>query len=172
MQIFTEFEPFQWDIEQYTVFTSSTGFITSCFVMIAMVVFRKVFHASDTIISFVASLSALMSYYVYGVATKGWMLYLAAGVGVMKLLVFVSIRAIMSHLVDANEIGKGLSLISSLQAIAPLIGTTIFTNIFAFTSSWWPGLSFVVAAFVMVPVVAMLGYVDVTRRSHIYREKA
>ncbi|XP_055341854.1 uncharacterized protein LOC129590578 [Paramacrobiotus metropolitanus] len=170
-QLFMEFAPFYWSLYEYSIFSCVSGFVSSVSVMVLMLVLRKYLQVSDTLVSFIACLSAILGYFTYGIAVTTWMLYLGAGLGLLRLLLYVSVRSMMSGLVDSDEIGKSMSLISSMQSIIPVVGALIFTNMFARTSSWWSGLCYVLAAFVLVPVLAMFGYVDVVRRRDLYRNE-
>jgi hypothetical protein len=167
-QLFLEFQPFAWTVEFFTVYSSIIGLSNSACIMIFMLVFRKLFGLPDTTIAFIGTISSVLYYFGFGVARVSWILYVAAGFGVLKPLVIICIRSLLSGMVEKNEIGKSMSLISSMQALTPLLGSVVFTTIFAQTSSWFPGLCFLISAFLMLMVMSAFGYVDVMRRRAIY----
>ncbi|XP_055341751.1 proton-coupled folate transporter-like [Paramacrobiotus metropolitanus] len=164
MQLFLEFRPFNWTVEFYTLYSAIQGTISSVTFMAAVIVLRKYLGVPDTVLAILATISAIGAFFGYSIAVTNWMIYAASAVGVFRMVIIVVIRSLLSGMVRRNEIGKVMSLISSLHSVTPLLGSLIFTNVFAATSAWWPGFCFVLGAFMMVPVLAIFAYVDVARR--------
>ncbi|XP_055350155.1 proton-coupled folate transporter-like [Paramacrobiotus metropolitanus] len=164
-QLYLEFDPFNWTLQHYTLYNAINGVIEGVIMVLVNIVLRRFFTISDTMIGAIASLSAVMHLLFYGLATSSTLIYVAAGVGVLKMLGFVSIKSVTIALVDRDEIGKLMSTKMSLMSIAPFIGVTIFTNIFTHTNEWWPGFCFVLGACMTSPVVfVFLAFYLVQRR--------
>ncbi|GAV04643.1 hypothetical protein RvY_14901 [Ramazzottius varieornatus] len=168
LQLLVEFQPFNWSVTFYTVFSCVSGLLSAISMMAAMILFRQYLGMPDTLIGMLAVLSAILYYFGFGVAQVDWVLYVSVVAGLLRNIMIPCLRSLLSGLVDRGEIGKIMSFISSCQSVTPLFASVIFTSMFAATSSWWPGLCFVVGAFVLVPVLACLAYVDVARRQEIY----
>ena len=167
-QLFLEFQPFGWTVQFYTLFNCINGLFSSVSLVFVMVVFRRYFGVPDTFFGFVGALSGILYFFGYGIATVDWMIYAATAAGFMKHIVVACIRSLLCSMVEPTEIGKIMCVISVLQAMTPLFGAAIFTTLFAETSSWYSGLCFTLAAFLMLPVLAGFGYIDIARRRSLY----
>ncbi|OQV14349.1 putative Proton-coupled folate transporter [Hypsibius exemplaris] len=167
-QYFVEFQPFNWTVTFYTIYSCISGVCRSLAIIIGMVAFRKFLHINDTLIAFIGAFSGVLYFFGFGIARTSSMLYIAATAGMLRTMMIVCTRSILSALVESYELGKMMSMISSLQALTPLIGASIFNSIFAATSSWFSGMCFLVGAFLTVFVMAAFGYVDVERRQALY----
>ncbi|XP_055350177.1 proton-coupled folate transporter-like [Paramacrobiotus metropolitanus] len=152
-QLYLEFDPFNWTLQHFTIYNAINGVVEGVIMVFVNIVLRRYLTISDTMIGTIATLSAVLHLLFYGLATSSAFIYIAAGVGCLKMLGFVSIKSVTISLVDRDEIGKLLSTKMSLMSIAPFIGVTVFTNIFTHTNEWWPGFCFVLGACVTAPVV-------------------
>lgn len=61
----------------------------------------------------------------------------------------ISARTKLSKIVSADEVGKIFSLSSTIDALIPIIGSLIYTNLFSISISTFPGLIYQFSAFVM-----------------------
>ena len=76
----------------------------------------------------------------------------------------VCVRSLVISLVDREEIGKILSVMTSIFSVTPLLGNVIFSSIYRATLSSWPGLCFVLGGVCMVPVFCAFLYIFVVHR--------
>jgi DHA1 family tetracycline resistance protein-like MFS transporter len=104
---------------------------------------------------------------IYGVAPVGWVFL--AGVPVMALWGFATpaLQSLMTARVRPNEQGQLQGAISSLTAVAGLVGPAIFTQVFAAAiapgaQTHFPGAPFIVAA-AMVLAGAAIGWSATSR---------
>ncbi len=105
---------------------------------------------------FIMSLTFLM----YGLATHGWMLYVAIVVGSLGGIAGPALQAIISKKVSATEQGAVQGVVSSIQSISAILGPLMATNLFAYFTSpgapmHLPGAAFLAAA-LLVAIGAML----------------
>jgi hypothetical protein len=135
--------------------------------VVCVALFHKL-RMKDTAIAMVAYTSATIGYIGYSVATTSWLIVISAVFGHMRLLCTVCIRSVLGELVERNELGKIMALISVVQSMSPLLGSVVFVDIFAYTASWWSGLCFAIGSFMLIIVLAIFAYVDVVRRDWIY----
>nr|MDQ3012946.1 MFS transporter [Acidobacteriota bacterium] len=101
-----------------------------------------------------------ISFLVYGLATKGWMLYAMIIIGSIGGIGGAAIQSLITKMVSATEQGAVQGVISSIQAVAAIIGPLMATNLFAyFTSSaapvHLPGAAFI-ASSILVAVSVVL----------------
>ncbi|GAU96568.1 hypothetical protein RvY_07997 [Ramazzottius varieornatus] len=170
-QLFLEFEPFRWTLQQYSFFQGLLGLVGSVSVVFTVAFLRRCFRMTETSIAMVAYTSAIIGYIGYSVATEGWHIYASAGFGHMRLLCMVCVRSVLGELVGKNELGRAMALISVIQSIAPLLGSIIFVGLFHYTATWWSGLAFAVGSFALIVVLAIFAYVDIERRDWIYAKR-
>lgn len=81
--------------------------------------------------------------------------------GSVNSLSAVGMRAHLSRIVEPMEQGKVFSLMSLIDAVTPLIASSLFTSIFAATMDTMPGMAFlVIAAMLMIPIFVMF-WIDI-----------
>ncbi|OQV14531.1 hypothetical protein BV898_11252 [Hypsibius exemplaris] len=171
-QLFFETPPLGWTMKSYTIFSCVSGVIT-CLVMIGTIpILKKMIKMKDTAIGILGVTSAILSYLVLSATERSWMAVAAVAVGVLSGLQYVAARTLLSNLVDEDERGKMMSVIASLQATVPILGSFLFTTIFSASVSWWPGFPYAVASLVMMLVLSGFCYIDMQRRGFVYNENA
>lgn len=62
----------------------------------------------------------------------------------------ISARTKLSKIVATDEVGKIFSLSSTMDALIPIIGSLVYTNLFSISISTYPGLIYQFSAFVVV----------------------
>ena len=101
-----------------------------------------------------------ISFLVYGLATKGWMMYAMIVLGSIGGIGGAAIQSLITKLVSASEQGAVQGVISSIQAVAAIIGPLMATNLFAYFTSpaapvHLPGAAFI-ASSILVAISALL----------------
>jgi MFS transporter, DHA1 family, tetracycline resistance protein len=101
-----------------------------------------------------------ISFLVYGLATKGWMMYAMIVLGSIGGIGGAAIQSLITKLVSASEQGAVQGVISSIQAVAAIIGPLMATNLFAYFTSpaapvHLPGAAFI-ASSMLVAISALL----------------
>jgi len=96
----------------------------------------------------------------YGLATKGWMIYVLVAVGALGGIAGPSAQALITRHVPANEQGAvqgSLSGLTSLSAIfAPLVAAWSFAKCIGESARWHvPGIAFFEAALLMIVALAL-----------------
>ncbi|OQV13420.1 hypothetical protein BV898_12373 [Hypsibius exemplaris] len=137
----------------------------------AVVAFVALFHklnVPNTAIAMIAFTSAIFGYIGYSISTSSWMIIATAAFSHMRLLCTVCIRSVLAELVERDELGKTMALVSVVQSASPLLGSVVFVAIFAHTAAWWSGLCFALGSFMLIIVLAIVAYVDIARRNPIY----
>ncbi|GAV04910.1 hypothetical protein RvY_15112 [Ramazzottius varieornatus] len=172
LQLLLQFSPFNWPVTKFAIFSSLSGLLAAVSTITATLLLRKLLHLPDVVICLLASFSIIAYYGGFGLAFQDWMVYTAGTLGLLRGAVLPCTASMLAGMVQPNEIGKILSLSSSLTSATPLCASLIFTTIFAATGSWWPGLSFLVAACMIVPVTVALFIVFLVRRRTLYQSEA
>lgn len=71
-------------------------------------------------------------------------------IGSLSGFTVVAARTKISKIVSAEEVGKIFSLSTTMEAIVPMIGSLIYTNIFSVTISFYPGAIYQFSAFIVI----------------------
>jgi len=100
------------------------------------------------------------AFLVYGLATRGWMLYAMIVVASLGGIGMPALQSLITKLVSATEQGAVQGVISSIHAIAAIIGPLMATNLFGYFTSpaapvKLPGAAFI-ASSILVAVSAAL----------------
>jgi PCFT/HCP family folate transporter-like MFS transporter 1/3 len=87
--------------------------------------------------------------------------YISIFVGGLGSVASVGIRSHFSKIVEHKELGKVFSLMSAIDAVVPLIASSIFTTVFRATMDTMPGLSFIITGgLLLIPFMIMM-WIDI-----------
>ena len=103
---------FDWNEEDYTVYSSIDSFHSFSRAIIVTPFLSKVLHLHDPMIGMMGALSWVCYFAVTGLATKGWMMYMATGLSSIGGLTSTPIISLMCKLVDKQEAGAVMALSS------------------------------------------------------------
>ncbi|XP_055345871.1 proton-coupled folate transporter-like [Paramacrobiotus metropolitanus] len=172
LQLFLRFPPLSWSITQYGRFAMAQGIINCIFLSIAIPVFKKVFHLSDSTVGIIAAMSGIACVFTYALSTKAWMVYVGLVLGVLRPLLYICLQSTLIGLVAKDEVGKISSVVSIIQSVSMIFSAMAFVEVFSTTAAWWPGFVFAVEAFVMVIPLASFCFVDIGLRNIVPEAEA
>ena len=80
--------------------------------------------------------------------------YISIAAGCMGAMGAIGLRTYFSKLISTNEQGKVFSLVTTVDAILPLISASLFAKLFNATMDSMPGISFITIAIInLIPIV-------------------
>ncbi len=96
------------------------------------------------------ALSAMVGYTIYAFAEAGWVLYAGIAISALQGLVFPCLQGLMSADVLPSEQGELQGSVSSMQALAAIVGPPLMTTTFAIFSApaapvYFPGAPFLLS---------------------------
>ncbi|XP_067682333.1 lysosomal proton-coupled steroid conjugate and bile acid symporter SLC46A3-like [Haliotis asinina] len=95
---------------------------------------------SDEVLGVLGSVFVIIGDVMFGLATSGWMLYLAfPGVGLIGFLVSPMARGIMSKLVPPQRHGAVFASLAVVESFSSALGAVTFNNIYKTSVSVWGG---------------------------------
>jgi DHA1 family tetracycline resistance protein-like MFS transporter len=97
------------------------------------------------------------AFLVYGLATRGWMLYAMIVVSSLGGIGMPALQSLITKLVSATEQGAVQGVISSIHAIAAIIGPLMATNLFGYFTSSAAPVKLPGAAFIASSVLVAIG---------------
>ncbi|OQV13418.1 putative Solute carrier family 46 member 3 [Hypsibius exemplaris] len=166
-QLFLEFEPFHWTIQEYTIFNSVVGLVGSAAVVAFVALFTQT-ECPKHRYCYDRVHFRIFGYIGYSISTSSWMIIATAAFSHMRLLCTVCIRSVLAERWNATNWARAMALVSVVQSASPLLGSVVFVAIFAHTAAWWSGLCFALGSFMLIIVLAIVAYVDIARRNPIY----
>jgi DHA1 family tetracycline resistance protein-like MFS transporter len=97
------------------------------------------------------------AFLVYGLATRGWILYAMIVVSSLGGIGMPALQSLITKLVSATEQGAVQGVISSIHAIAAIIGPLMATNLFGYFTSSAAPVKLPGAAFIASSVLVAIG---------------
>ncbi len=96
-------------------------------------------------------LSGLAGFFVYGLATQGWMIFAGIAVAALSGLAYPSMNALMSQHVEPEAQGELQGAVASLFSLSTIIGPPLMTQLFGYFTGHsapfeLPGAAFLLAA--------------------------
>ena len=134
MFVFVE-DKFGWTIQYYNKWMatyyafSSIGFLLVTFVLSTFI--------SDPMQSAIGCFMGGLFCYLIGISNqkREWIMWLASGFGLLRLLPSVIARSTTSKIANSNEIGSIFSVYSTLECVIPLVVTPLGTSLFNYCLS-------------------------------------
>ncbi|XP_032570377.1 proton-coupled folate transporter [Drosophila sechellia] len=153
---------FHWTVKQFTEY-ETVGILVPAVAGSGGVLFiwslRKCTNSAILWLALVSLLSHCSSSLMKGFALESWQIYVAIGLGVFKSLVNPMCRTMITNLLPADERGKIFALLCVLQALSPLISSTLYVAIYTRTLNTEPGIFNVFSAFLFGIGIILLGTV-------------
>ena len=92
--------------------------------------------------------------------TKIYICIVFSPVAVLQVLSTAKViigRSMVSKLVSSDELGKIYAVLGSVEALVPILGMLIYSNIYRASLNFFPGIIFIVTAVLMF--FALIAYV-------------
>ena len=110
--------------------------------------------------------SAVAAYLIYAFAFEGWQLYVGIAAGGMSGLVYQSLQALMSREVSADEQGELQGSVSSIYAVAAIIGPVLMTQALAMFTRGVAGIVLPGAPYLLAAILSAVALMVVVRSPH------
>ena len=159
--LFVERAPLYWRKSMYGYYlaTDYACLGLAVFILLPLIIrFRKV---DDIFLVMLGIFFKILRSLLLAFSTKTWMVFLSVVIGCPSAMIISGVKSIISKSVNEDEMGKTFSLLSCGETISNLLGSLIFTSIYASTQKVYPGLTYIVVAilfillFVLVLLIAM-----------------
>ena len=114
--------------------------------MVTTPIYCYLLKMNDCMLTITGLLVTVGGSIVMGTATKGWMLYYGAAIGILGALDSTPIRSLVSKMVEPTEFGKLFTFLSTAQGLTSLMTSSGFQEIYAKTITTYPGAMYLVSA--------------------------
>ncbi|XP_059091356.1 proton-coupled folate transporter-like [Tigriopus californicus] len=142
---------FTWGVNEYSAYTTVSSLISSCGMLVAMPIFHF-FKVPDMVVTFVATILLIIGKLLMGTIGKTWTFYAYSCMNVLLGFLLPAMRSVISKCVTQEELGKIFAMLSSCEAIVPILGSLLYSNVYLLTAeSNYPGTIFLTSAgFLMI----------------------
>ncbi|CAG2102356.1 unnamed protein product [Medioppia subpectinata] len=148
---------YNWDSKVFSEYQSMSLIITSISVLLLTSVLIRIFKCNDMCLAIIGFLSILLQNLILGVILKPTGYYISMGVNCMSSLGNIGYKTHLSKIITPLELGKVFTLVSVVDAIAPIIAAPLFAFVFKNTIDTLPGTCFLILAGVAsIPILIAL----------------
>lgn len=141
---------YYWTPAEYSRYSSVAKIVSTILMGIGTTVLVKHFHVEDNPLMILSHVSSFTAYAATGTFLNAWSYFIAVPIGALNNFAIISIRAIVSKLVESDEVGKIFSIVATLESAIPIFASPAFANLFAATIATYPGTIYQFSAAVMV----------------------
>ena len=113
----------------------------------------------DALIGTMGAIFGIAKNIIWTLAAYSWMMYLGSAVGLLSTAASIVIRAHLSKVAPADELGAIFSLLASLEASVPLMTSPLMTLVYNSTLTTFPGAIMLLSAGLYVAITINLSIV-------------
>ena len=101
-------------------------------------------------------------------ASAGWQMYVISAIALFRLLFNPVIRAMITIIVPQSEIGKVFAATITLEALASLMSSLLYTGVYTKTIMFFPGAFFLITACAFSINLLLSIFVKMMQRTSFY----
>ena len=150
---------FNWTEKEFTSWLSINSLVTILGTAIFLPTFSRVFKIRDGFIGISGAISGIAMNVTLALITQSWMMYLSSAMGCMSSFSAVCIRSMISKIGPEGDLGKIFSLLSSLEATAPIISSPLLSLVYNASIETFPGAVYLLQCGLFLIVSGIIGYV-------------
>ncbi|XP_050305956.1 uncharacterized protein LOC126743064 [Anthonomus grandis grandis] len=144
---------FGWDAIEYSFFATFQFVTNTLGTMFSLAFFSKFLQLDDSILGIISCSTKILASGVYAFAPGPVYYYLGAVVEILNGTSFIAMRAMITKLVSAEELGKINSLFGMFEAVVPLVYGPLYSRIYAATIDYFPGCFYLVGGGLTCPAL-------------------
>lgn len=137
MYLYTRFI-FHWNEYNYSTFYTIMCFTDFFGSMFSVSFFSKYLKLSDSLVGVISVVSTLTAAVIFAFAGTSFIFCLGAVASLFGNSAFIAMRAIISKLTSAEELGKVMSAFMLFEAIAPMIYNPMYSAVYRATIDFMP----------------------------------
>ncbi|XP_015785195.1 uncharacterized protein LOC107362612 [Tetranychus urticae] len=154
---------YHWDSAYYSRISPIFMILTAAASSFAIPVLIRRFSITDTKMCLLGFVSLFLSLAVRGLWLSPNGYYVSSFAGILSGLLQISIRAFLARMIKSDEIAQIYSLLSAIEAFAPLLSSLFYTTIFHATISFNPGLVYLIACAFLIYPFCIIVWLDFTK---------
>lgn len=151
---------YHWDYTTYSRVMTFATISKPIVVLGVMPAVFKFFKVRDLQISMIGVTSKCFGWIALGAIQTAFGFYTAVTVGCVATVSSLGVRSFLSKRLPEDEMTKIFSVVLTLEAMQPFIGSFIFSNIFRVSIDFYPTLFAHLTVIVLVGVLGLVAYID------------
>lgn len=155
---------YSWDILTYSYFSAFTICAVAVGLVLTLVIFVRWLHVSDLWLAIGGTLCGLIYNLAVTFSVSSTTLCLAVIPAAFSSIGMLSIRSMISKLVPSEEQGKVFSVSASLDALAPIVTSVGYSQLYTATLVTFPEACFVLSAVVLIIPLILLAILHVDNK--------
>ncbi|KAL1513551.1 hypothetical protein ABEB36_002950 [Hypothenemus hampei] len=163
---------FGWNSIKYSFFTTFQFVASTLGTMFSLWMFSNKLKLDDPILGIISSCSKILGVVIYAFAPTERYFFLGVAAEFLNGTSFIAARAMISKLVEAEELGKINSILGILEALVPLIYGPLYNRIYAFTIDFFPGCFYLVGGVLTFPAVILFYWLYLEQKKEFLEHNA
>lgn len=152
---------YSWPPKFYSNLTSGVAVATLLLMGFVLPIFVRILKFGDMRLAIMGILSLLAQCTFRGAWQHETGLYLSFIFGALAPLSFIGVRSRLSKIIDDDERGKLFALLAIVEAVTPGFASVFYSMIFSASIDIYPGLVFMLAAFILIIPLLCIIFIDV-----------
>ena len=154
--LFVEKSPLSWKKSTYAYLLATDYGCMGISVMVILPLLSCFCGVNDVIIILIGIAFKLLRTISLSLSDKTWMVFMSAVLGAPSSMMVGGAKSLISKSVSEDEMGKTFSLLSCCETVSNLIGSVVFTNIYAATFVYFEGMTFLVETFIFMLLLVVI----------------
>lgn len=154
---------FSWDYKTFSIYAIIDTPVSAIGILVILPLLSYYWNVEDCILGFMGGVSIIFSHVIKATAPLPWVMYLASAVGLCMGQVTAASRGAVSKLVAKSELGAAFAVLAAGEAIIPIAAAATFTVLYNSTLDIFPGMIYILTAFLGVIICCIYVWV-MTRR--------
>ena len=154
--LFAERAPLSWKKSMYGYLLATDYACLGVCMLVILPFLIRTFHFRDITMILIGVVFRVVRLSVLSCSSSTFAVYAAVVIGCPSSLVVSCTKALISKTVHDTERGKAFSLLSCAETVSALVGSVVFTGVYAATFEIYPGFVFALEAVFFVVLFLML----------------
>ncbi|XP_042872615.1 uncharacterized protein LOC122253513 isoform X2 [Penaeus japonicus] len=148
-------------LPEYSRYLGIKNIVNGISLLIILPSMRRIFGLSDVALGILGGVSRVAAFCLLGWTSSGSLVYLVPFLDIFGQYLFVVLRSVISSLVEKEEQGRVMTIVSAMAQLSLLMGSLIFDMLYPiFVSINYPGVTFLLAAGCLGTSTLILIYVN------------
>ncbi|XP_061190041.1 proton-coupled folate transporter-like [Saccostrea echinata] len=154
--LFITRRPLSWPKPWYGYLLSLEYAVKGVCLFLFLPLFSNQLMLSDVTIVMLGIICKLVRLVWAGFCNTTWMVFVSVAIGAMAGMTTSALRSLASKAVDGDEAGKMFAILTAAETSSKFLGSLIFLNIYGVTAHFFPGIAFLIEAFVYLCLLLVL----------------
>ncbi|KAK7087292.1 proton-coupled folate transporter-like [Littorina saxatilis] len=154
--LFVQQPPLSWPPSRYGYLVAADYGTMGLTLLFLLPLLSDTLRVSDITIVLLAIAFKLVRGLWAGFCTETWMMFASVVSGALGGLINPGLRSVLSKTGNSGEVGKLFSMQSSLETLSKLVGSSVFTGIYAVTVNAFPAAAYLSEAACYLAVLVLV----------------